>query len=429
MNRALSMIFVACVFLLATQVQAQTIAVTGGTIHTLGGAGVIEKGTVLIRDGRIVAVGTAVDVPRDARVIDASGKIVTPGLFDAYTGFGVKEVSAVEGTVDSDQSGERFSASFDVSYAINPRSILIGVNRIEGVTRAAVVPGSIMGAAGSVFSGQVAVIDLGGPGDWLTRSSAAMFVRLGESGSSLSGGSRVAAMLALRDGLEEARDYSVNRRSWEQGAHWEYTLKRKDLDALLPVLTGSTPLLVQVERASDISQALRLKKDFGLKMAILGGAEAWIVADELASAGVPVVLDPQRNLPGGFDSLGATLENAARLNKAGVMIAFTAGGTHNARNITQYAGLAVANGLPYQVALEAMTVNPARIYGVSSEVGSLEAGKLADLVVWSGDPLEVTTFADQVVIRGQAIPMVSRATLLRDRYLELNTERPQAYKK
>jgi len=429
MNRSLNKIFAVCALLLATQLQAQTIAVTGGTVHTLGGAGVIENGTVLIRDGRIVAVGKGVEVPRDAQLIDASGKIVTPGLFDAYTDFGVKEVSAVEGTVDSAQSGERFSASFDVSYAINPRSILIGVNRIEGVTRAAVVPGSSWGEAGSVFSGQVAVIDLAGPGDWLTRSSAAMFVRLGESGSGLSGGSRVNAMLALRDGLEEARDYSANRRSWEQGAHWEYTLKRKDLDALLPVLTGSTPLLVQVERASDISQALRLKKDFGLKMAILGGAEAWIVADELAAAGVSVVLDPQRNLPGGFDSLGATLENAARLNKAGVMIAFTAGGTHNARNITQYAGLAVANGLPYQVALEAMTVNPARIYGVSSEVGSLEAGKLADLVIWSGDPLELSTYADQVVIRGKAIPMVSRATLLRDRYLELNTERPQAYKK
>lgn len=429
MNRSITLMLVALGLLLAGQSHAETIAVTGGTLHTMGGAGVIDNGTVLIRDGRIVAVGTGIDVPADARVIDARGKVVTPGLFDASTDFGVKEVSAVEGTVDSGQSGERFSASFDVTYAINPRSILIGVNRIEGVTHAAVVPGSSYSAVASVFSGQVAVIDLAGPGDWLARSSAAMFVRLGESGSGLSGGSRVSAMLALRDGLEEARDYSANRRSWEQGAHWEYTLKRKDLDALLPVLTGKTPLLVQVERASDISQALRLKKDFGLKMVILGGAEAWMVADELAAAGVPVVLDPQRNLPGGFDSLGATLENAARLYKAGAMIAFTAGGTHNARNITQYAGLAVTNGLPYQAALEAMTINPARIYGVSSDVGSLEAGKAGDLVVWSGDPLELTTFADQVVIRGKAIPMVSRATLLRDRYLELETDRPQAYKK
>lgn len=429
MKPVIKMMFAACVFMLASQVQAQTIAVTGGTVHTLGKAGVIENGTVLIRDGRIVAVGSGIDIPPDARVVDAAGKIVTPGLFDAYTDFGVKEVSGVSDTVDSGQSGERYSASFDVSYAVNPRSILMGVNRIEGVTRAAVVPGSSWDEVASVFSGQVAVIDLAGPGDWLTRSGAAMFVRLGESGSGLSGGSRVTAMLVLRDGLEEARDYSANRRSWEQGAHWEYTLKRKDLDALLPVLTGSTPLLVQVERASDISQALRLKKDFGLKMAIAGGAEAWMVADELAAAGVPVILDPQRNLPGGFDSLGVTLENAARLHKAGVTIAFTAGGTHNARNITQYAGLAVTNGLPYEAALAAMTINPASIYGVAGDVGSLEPGKLADLVVWSGDPLEVTTFADQVVIRGKAIPMVSRATLLRDRYLELQTERPQAYKK
>lgn len=428
MNKLIRIVAV-CLLACTGAAQAQTIAVTGGTVHTLGKAGVIDGGTVLIRDGRVAAVGRNLAVPDGATVIDATGKIVTPGLFDAWTEFGLREVSGVRETVDAAQAGERFSASFDVRYAINPRSVLIGVNRIEGVTRAAVAPGSGWDGTSSIFSGQAAVIDLAGPGPWLTRGGAAMVVALGQAGSGLSGGSRINAVMALRDALEEARDYSGHRRDWERGAHRDFTLSRRDLESLQPVLTGHTPLMVQVERASDISQALQLKADFGLKMVVVGGAEAWMVAEELAAAGVPVILDPQRNLPGGFDSLGSTLENAARLHQAGVLIALTAGDTHNSRNITQYAGLAVANGLPYEAALAAVTVNPAKVYGVEREIGSLEAGKAADLVVWSGDPLEVSSFPDQVIIRGQTIPLVSRATLLRDRYLELEGELPPAYKK
>jgi imidazolonepropionase-like amidohydrolase len=429
MNHVTHLLSVPCLLLLASLAQAQTIAVTGGRLLTQAAAGSIEHGSVLIRDGRIVAVGAQVQIPDDATVIDARGRIVTPGLFDPYTQFGLREVSGVDATVDAGQSGERFSASFDVSYAVNPRSVLIGVNRIEGITRAAVVPGSNWQVPGSIFSGLAAVIDLAGPGNWLTRSGAAMFAHLGESGSGIAGGSRVNAMLTLRDGLEEARDYSAHSHQWESGAHNDFTLTRKDLEALQPVIRGEIPLLLEVDRASDITQALRLQKDFGLQLVIVGGAEAWIVADELAAAGVPVILDPQQNLPGSFDTLGSTLENAARLNKAGVLFAFTGGGTHNSRNITQYAGLAVANGLPYEAALQAITVNPARIFGVSDDVGSLEAGKAADLVIWSGDPLELTSFADAVIIRGRDIPMVSRATRLRDRYMNLNETMPLGYKK
>jgi imidazolonepropionase-like amidohydrolase len=429
MNHTVKLISVSCLFLFASLGQAQTIAVTGGRLLTQGAAGVVENGSVLIRDGRIVAVGPDVQVPEDAVVIDARGRIVTPGLFDPFTQFGLVEVSGVDATVDAVQSGERFSASFDVSYAVNPRSILIGVNRIEGLTRAAVVPGSNWQVPGSVFSGLAAVIDLAGPGKWLTRSSAAMFAHLGESGSGIAGGSRVNAMLTLRDALEEARDYSAHSHEWESGAHKDFTLARKDLEALQPVIRGEIPLLADVNRASDISQALTLQQDFSLKLVIVGGAEAWVVAEELAAAGVPVILDPQQNLPSSFDTLGSTLENAARLNKAGVLFAFTGGDTYNSRNITQHAGLAVANGLPYDTALQAITINAARIYDVSDDVGSLEAGKVADLVIWSGDPLELTSFADTVIIRGKNIPMVSRATRLRDRYMNLNETMPLGYKK
>ena len=421
--------------LFSSAVHAETIAITGGRVHTIADAGVIENGTVLIRDGKIVAVGADIDVPGDAVVIDAGGKEVTPGIFDAYTRFGVEEVSLVAQTVDAAQSGNVYTASFDISYAINPRSILIPINRIEGITRAAVVPDTAAQpfdststeALSSIISGQGAVINLGDPDDWLTRSGAAMFVELGEDGGALSGGSRATAMVRLRDALEDANDYSRNRRVWEQGARRDYSLSRKDLDAMQPVIEGSMPLVVLVDRASDIEQVLKLKEEFGLKLVIASGAEAWMVADKLAAAEVPLILDPLTSLPETFASLNSTLENAARLEKAGVMFAMVTRDMHNSRNVTQYAGLAVANGLSYEAALRAITVNPARIYGVDDVVGTLEAGKDADVVVWSGDPLEVTTFADHVIIRGKQIPMVSRSTLLRDRYMELDTPRPPAY--
>jgi imidazolonepropionase-like amidohydrolase len=178
------------------------------------------------------------------------------------------------------------------------------------------------------------------------------------------------------------------------------------------------PVVVSVNRASDIAATLKLAQHFGLRLVIEGGAEAWMVADQLAKAQVPVLLNPLQDLPDSFDTLGSTLENAARLNKAGVMIAFETNDSHNARNIKQAAGNAVAYGLPYTAALAAMTINPAKIYGIESQVGRLVPGTDADVVIWSGDPLEVTSFADAVFIRGQQIPMVSRATQLRDRYMQ-----------
>ena len=188
------------------------------------------------------------------------------------------------------------------------------------------------------------------------------------------------------------------------------------------------PVVATVHRASDIQATVRLAQEFDLKLVIAGGAEAWIVADELAAAEVPVILDPLENLPSRFETLGATLHNAARLHTAGVKIAFSVAESHNARNMRQGAGNAVAYGLAPTAALEAMTINPATIFGVADVSGSLEPGKDADLVIWSGDPLEVTTAADRVFIRGRDIPMVSRQTLLRDRYSELAAPLPPQYR-
>ncbi|HET6632282.1 MAG TPA: amidohydrolase family protein [Rhodanobacteraceae bacterium] len=408
--------------------QHSVYAITGGTVYTLGKAGKIEHGTVLIRDGKIAAVGADVQVPDDAERIDASGKIVTPGIFDPESQFGVVEVGSVGETRDASIDSERFSAAFDVAAAINPRSVLIPVNRIAGVTRAMVAPRST--GNGHIINGRGAIIDLGSTRGFVHRDAAAMFASLGESGASRAGGSRAAALTMLREALQDARDYADNTGAYNANRRRDYALSRLDLQALAPVLAGKEPLVVEVNRASDIEAALRLAADFKLRLIVSGGAEAWMAADQLAAANVPVLLDPLQDLPGSFESLGSTLHNAARLQKAGVLIAFATGDTHNARNVTQAAGNAVANGLPWLDALKAMMLNPARIYGMDDRLGTLAQGKLADVVVWSGDPLQLSTSAEQVFIAGRKIPMVSRQTLLRDRYLQARNDGkplPSAY--
>jgi imidazolonepropionase-like amidohydrolase len=407
------------------------IAIVGGNVQTLTSRGMIAGGTVLIRDGRITAVGTDVEIPPDAQRIEARGKVVTPGLFDPYSYIGVVEISLVDETVDAWTASPRYNAAFDVAEAINPRSTLIAVNRIEGVTHAMVAPqlpqGMQPGQTANPIAGLGAVIHLGGGEDWLVARGAALFADLDEQGAAITGGSRIGAILALDEALEDAKDYRDHRAAFEQRTRRDYALGRLDLDALQGVLAGKTPLVVAAERASDIEAALRLAVRHGVKLVISGGTEAWIVAEALAQAQVPVILDPLQDLPQRFEQLGATLENAARLHAAGVTIAFSIADSHNARNLKQSAGNAVAYGLPWAAALAAITLNPAKIFGLDARLGSLEPGKEGDVVVWSGDPLEVTTFADAVVIQGRAVPMVSRQTLLRDRYRDLGGALPPAY--
>lgn len=409
----------------ATGVRAETIAITNATVHTMTASGVLEDATIIIRDRKITAVASNAVVPKDAKIIDATGKIITPGLFDSYSYLGLVEISLAEETVDNYQISKRFSAGFDVADAINPRSTLIPVNRIEGITRALVAPLSTDG--GSHIAGMGAVIHLGSTDKFIDRRQAALFADTGEFGGYLAGGSRAAAILQLREMLQDTQDYVANKLAYEGQGRREYAAKRLDLEALEAVLEGRTPLVLKVDRASDIEAALRLARDFELRLIIAGGAEAWLVAAKLAAQNVPVLLDPMDNLPQRFETLGARLDNAALLHKAGVTIAFATIDSHNARNLKQAAGNAVANGLPYEAALEALTVNPARIYHIADNYGSVAAGMDADLVIWDADPLEVTTFAEQVFIRGREIPMVSRQTLLRDRYLEAN-DWPPAYK-
>lgn len=405
---------------------AESFALVGATLHTAGPQGSIEQGVVVVEDGIITAVGAGLDVPDDVRRIDVAGKFVTPGLFDPHTALGLVEISGVSETVDAQQNGTRFAASFDIADAINPRSTLIAVNRIEGVTRAVVAPRP--GNKGSVITGLGAVIHLGDTESYLLMRGAALYVQLGERGAKLAGGSRAEALLRLQEAFADAQDYADNRDAYEHRERRDYAVSRADLEALQPVLEGDVPVVVLLDRVSDIQAALHLVQRFDIRLIVVGGAEAWMMADELAAADVAVVLNAQANLPSSFENLNATLANAARLDAAGVTIAITDNGTHNPRNVTQSAGIAVANGLPWERALAAITINPAQIFGQEGVCGSLEPGKDADLVVWDGDPLEVTSYADLVFIRGAEIPMRSRQTLLRDRYMNLDDPLPPAYR-
>ncbi len=400
--------------LLPSLTLADSIAITNAEVHTLGRAGVITHGTLLIRDHRIEAVGENLSPPPGARVIDAGGKPVTPGLFDAYTSLGIKEIDGVSESDDSASRKPHLGAALDAADAFNPRSTLIPVNRIEGLTRAVTAPEN---GNDSLFAGQGAVISLGSLSNWLVKPKAAMYAELGEGGAKLAGGSRSATWATLRGYLEEVRRAGTPRLNPDRPSE----LSQLDVEALKPVLAGEEPLVVYVNRASDILGALKFAEDNNLRLVVRGGAEAWLVAPQLAERKVPVILDPRLDLPQHFESLAARADAAALLQKAGVLLAITLDdgfGSHNARNLRQLAGNAVVHGLDREAALAAITLNPARVYGVDGTLGSLEAGKIADVVIWDGDPLETTSFPRTVLIEGVEVPMRSRQTELRDRYMQ-----------
>ena len=396
----------------------EAVAITNARILPVSGPA-IERGTVVIRGGRIAAVGAAVQPPPGARVIDGTGKVVTPGFFDSANQIGTVEIPlSAEGTADQTTTDKDVSAAFTVTDAFNPNSTVVPVTRVEGITRVLVTPGG----TGNVIAGQGAVVDLSGahvPAS-VSKAPAVMVALLGEAGAAVAGGSRSTAILRLREALEDARDYSVNRAAYNAARRRAYSRSRLDLAALQPVLRGEVPLAVLANRASDLLAAVRLADEFKIRIVLVGAAEGWMVAGELARRKVPVVVKPLTNIPT-FDALGATLENPARLSKAGVTLALASFDTHNSRNLRQEAGNAVAYGMDPDAALQAVTLTPARLWGVADRVGSLEPGKDADVVIWSGDPFELTTGAEAVFIRGVEVPKDSRQLRLLERYKDIKT--------
>ncbi len=417
-------IAVAMLLCLGHSAFAQDLLIRNATVHTATTRGTLQNADVLVRDGRISAVGNNL-AAGNAQVVEANGRPLTPALFGGITGIGIEEVSGEQPTVDSSQSlgaGAQpvmtVRPEFDVTLAYNPESVLVPIARVEGIGFTLLSAGSTAG--GSIIGGQGGVVRLDGGIDPI--GPRVLFVHLGAGASALSGNSRAAHWMILDQLVDEARG-----RISADSKHSLLTPAGRA--ALAKYLDGRGRMLVEVQRAADIHQLLRWSKRHGVRIAIAGGGEAWKVASQLAAARVPVFVDPLANLPGDFDRIGATLENAARLQAAGVEVGFAQFGdaSHNARKIRQLAGNAVANGLPWVDALAALTRVPAETFGVGGEVGSIAPGRRADLVLWSGDPLEVSTLAEQVWLDGRAQPMRSRQTELRDRYLRGADALPRAY--
>ncbi len=415
--------FTAGAAMLISAASAQTIAIMDGTVHTVSG-GVIENGDVIIRDGRIAQVGADLTAPAGATVIDATGKVVTPGLFSPLSDIGLVEINAVEDANDaSPAEGFALGASLNAIDAYNPASTLIPVNRAAGVTRALMAPD----AGPTIFGGRAAVIDLSGRANSVTRAEAAQTVMMGESGAVRSGGTRMGAWAVLREYLDEARSYQANPNDYIRRPH-DGRFAVSDLKALGPVINGEQPLIVAVNSANDIRALIRLKNTYRLNVIIAGGSEAWRVAREIAAANIPVITSGEYNLPGQFEDIDATLKNAARLNQAGVKVSFF-DGAHNTKLIRQQAGNAVAEGLPFDAGLAAITLNPATLYGLGDQLGSLDAGKIADVVIWDGDPLEVTTRPEAVFINGRPQDLNNRQKMLMQRYRDLSRgDLPLAYR-
>ncbi|MGY6518460.1 MAG: amidohydrolase family protein [Lysobacteraceae bacterium] len=411
-------------------VAAQDLLIRGATVHTAGARGTLENTDVLVRNGVIREVGSNLAAPAGATVVEAEGRPLTPGLFAGMTALGLEEVSAERPTVDNaigpgsphppHEPGWR--PEFDITPAFNARSSVIGVNRIEGLTFTVLAPSSLPG--GSFVTGQGSAVRLDGAFDAELEGSRSLFVDIGGNAANRSGGSRAAQFMLLEQAAAEARP-SMNGPA---AGHGLLTLAGKR--AIADYFAGGR-VVFSVHRAADIRQTLAFARRNGMSPVIAGGAEAWVVAEQLAAADVPVFVDALVNLPSSFDQLGATLENAARLHAAGVRVGFSQVGdaSHNARKIRQLAGNAVAHGLPWEAALAGLTAVPADVFGFGDRLGRIEPGMQADLVLWSGDPLDVAHHAEQVWLAGRAAPMRSRQTELRDRYMAPRSHLPRAYQR
>jgi len=392
---------------------AQTIVITGGTVYPVSGPK-IDNATVLIRDGRIAAVGTNVAIPAGATRIDATGKWVTPGLIDGAGNMGLREISAVQSTNEGTLRGNEVAAAFNVAEGINPASTLIPVTRIEGVTTTLAVPG------GDLIWGQAVLIDLDGTTieAMVAKSPVAIVADLSEGAKSAGGGSRAGVAQRLRRVFNDALEYEKRRTDYSRAQIQQLSASAADLEALLPVLHGRLPLLAVANRRSDIETALRIAREYKIRLILAGAAEGWEIADKIAAAGVPVLVQPLDNIPG-YDALGVRYENAALLAKGGVKVSLLETQTENSRNLRQQAGNAVAYGMTWEQALRAVTLSPAETFGVANQYGSLEVGKVANVVVWTGDPFEFSTGVEHVFIRGKEIPLRSRQTELMERYRSL----------
>jgi len=423
-------------FFSATIAPAQTpstnYAITHAKIFTLTGPP-IDDGILVIRDGKIAAVGTNVDIPSGAQVIDGKGLQVYPGLFDPVTQMGLSEISAVSATVDTSETGA-FNPDAVAADAILPSSEHIPVTRAAGITEVLAVPASggfdSRGSA-NILGGQASAVHLAGwtINDMLIKKSVAMVLdwpKIETQSFDFATFSRKNKPFAeakqeyekqineLSDWLDNARHYA---QAWGHGGPAEYQRDLK-LEALVPVVRGELPVLVFAERARDIRSAVEFCDKQKLKMILAGGAEAYKVKELLRSKSIPVILQPTLTEPlNEDDPYDRSLTQPAELADARVKIAFGSFDNSFARRLGQQAANAVAYGLPYDEALKAVTLYPAQIFGLADQIGTLETGKIANVIVTNGDPLELTTDVRYLFIKGQLTSSDNKHKSLYDKYL------------
>lgn len=412
------------VTLIVLPARAQTIAITGGTVYPVSGPK-IAGGTVVIVNGTITAVGASVAVPAGATVIDATGKWVTPGLFNASTELGLTEVGGGANANETRADGfDEVSAAFEPWLAYNPQSVLIPDNREHGLTTVVVWP------SGNLIAGQGAALDLGGGSlaDVLVRGPIGMFGQL-EGNGNAGVGARGELIGKLIELLDDTKAYMANKKAYDAAKTRPFAFRRVDMEAMIPVVSGKLPLVLAVNQAATIETALDIARRYQLRLVLHGANEAWMVAGQIAAAGVPVMTGAMDNVPRSFTQLGTRQDNAALLRKAGVKVILIGNAGNgdeegfNVRNIRYEAGNAVGYGMTWDDALAAITSAPAAVFGVADRIGTLAAGMEGNVVVWDGDPFEFATRAEHVYVRGVEYTAPSRQDLLTKRYLTL----PPAY--
>lgn len=390
---------------------AERLVIVHAKLHRGDGA-VIEDATIEIRDGSIVNVQSGAPPSGYApeEVIDAQGGPVTPGFCVVGTSLGLVEIELEESTDDAHGHSDTVNAAIRAADGYNPESTTIAVASRAGLTDAVVVP------SGGLVEGTAAWVDLGGDlGDAVQREEVAVFADLGDEGQSKTGGTRPRALSRLRELLEDTQLFRSRGAAFDRRQMRVVRARRADLEQMLKVLNRQLPLVVRVDRAVDILRVLKLAEQYRIRVVLAGVSEGWRVRNEIAVAKVPVIVRAFSNLPTGFSTLGSRYDNAALLNAAGVPLILTTPGAHDARMLRQEAGNAVAWGLPWEAALSAITRNPADVFGEKS-VGTVDVGKAANLVVWTADPFEVTSWATHVIVDGRRLKRKSRQERLFDRY-------------
>ncbi|HEY6399930.1 MAG TPA: amidohydrolase family protein [Blastocatellia bacterium] len=407
----------------SAQQAASVYVIRNAKIVTVTGA-VIERGSVLIRDGKIAEVGARVAAPANAKVIDATGLSVYPGLIDSGTQLGLTEIGSIRETQDMTELGD-FNPHMRAIVAVQPHSELIPVARANGITTAITHP------SGRLVSGQAALINLDGWSwqEMTVKASAAMWMEYpraprGRAAAFVQaeGAANIAQLrdrqlAALRQKLEDAQAYAKAKEARATDKSLPSRPVDHVLEALIPVVKGEMPVLIVANAEREIKGAIEIADKYKLKLIISGAGDAWKVASTLKDKNIPVIIGPVTEVPGNEDDdYDVNYSHAAKLYKAGVKFAFQTDDAAYVRNLPYQAGTSAAFGLPKDEALKAVTLYPAQIFGVDKLLGSVEVGKIANLIVTDGDPLEFKTIVKNMFINGKPVDLSSRHTKLYDKF-------------